>query len=337
MSLIEKRTSLSNIPAHDRCTAPSMSRRQWLAAVGATVAASCVPAEALNGDSAAAAKDELVFWSARRMARAIRERTVSSEECVKAHIQRIETVNPKLNAIVELTAERALSEAREADKALARGEAKGPLHGVPMTVKDSIDTKGVRTTDGTRGYANRVAQGDASTVARMKAAGAILLGKTNLAEAAMAAETDNLVFGRTNNPYNLDRCAAGSSGGEGAIIAAGGSPIGLGSDAGGSIRLPAAFNGIAGLKPTLGQVPLSGHVPMEGVGMGLDVAAIGPMARYVEDLELVLPIIAGPDHGTRPSSPCLQPIRGRLISTTCAWPSTPTTEWCLPRKRRPLR
>lgn len=275
--------------------ATGMSRRQWLVSCGAAVAASCLCGEAADTPSATSAEDDLVFWSAARLARAIREKAVSSEEVVKAHLRRIEAVNPKLNAIVLLTADSALAEARAADEAQAKGQLKGPLHGVPLTVKDCIDTMNVRTTDATKGYANRVPGKDGVAVARLKAAGAILLGKTNLPELAMAAETDNLVFGRTNNPYDLRRCVAGSSGGEGAIVAAGGSPLGLGSDAGGSIRLPAAFNGIAGLKPSLGRVPIIGHVPVEAIGMGMDVATLGPMARYVADLGLVLPIISGPD------------------------------------------
>ena len=211
-----------------------------------------------------------------------------------AYLQRIEEVNPKLNAVVQLTADAARAEAREADAALAHGEIKGPLHGVPMTIKDNIETAGVICTGGTKGRASFVPTQDAAIVARMRAAGAIMLGKTNLPELGLAFESDNLVYGRTNNPYDLSRTPGGSSGGEAAIIATGGSPLGLGNDMGGSIRLPAHFCGIAGIKPTTGRVPRTGHFPWPtGV---LDMLwQPGPMARFVEDLILTLPIIAGVD------------------------------------------
>ena len=151
-------------------------------------------------------------------------------------LDRIEEVNDRLNAVVRLCAERALDEAREADAALARGESKGPLHGVPMTLKDSLDTEGVVTTGGTLGRRTFVPERDSTVAARLRAAGAILLGKSNTPEITFSGETDNLVYGRTNNPYGLDRTPGGSSGGAGAIVAAGGSPFDIGSDTGGSIR-----------------------------------------------------------------------------------------------------
>ena len=237
----------------------------------------------------------LTHQSAAALARAIREREVSSVEVVQAHLDRIEAVNPALNAVVALCAERALSEARDADDAIARGDALGPLHGVPMTVKDSHDTEGVVSTGGTLGRRGFVPDADAAAVARMRAAGAIVLGKTNTPELTLSFETDNLVYGRTNNPYDVSRTPGGSSGGAGAVIAAGGSPLDLGTDTGGSIRVPSAFCGIAGLKPTSGRVPRTGHIVPWGLG-GMDsLTTIGPMARRVEDLRLVLPIIAGPD------------------------------------------
>jgi len=242
-----------------------------------------------------AAADDILFTSATSIARAIREREVSAVEVVQAHLDRIDAVNPALNAVVMLCAERALDEARDADAALARGDALGPLHGVPMTVKDSHDTEGVVSTGGTLGRRDFVPDADATAVARMRAAGAIVLGKTNTPEFTLSFETDNLVYGRTNNPYDVSRTPGGSSGGAGAIIAAGGSPLDLGTDTGGSIRVPSAFCGIAGLKPTSGRVPRTGHIVPWGLG-GMDaLTTIGPMARRVEDLRLVLPIIAGPD------------------------------------------
>jgi amidase len=237
---------------------------------------------------------ELLFSSASRIAQAIRSRQVSSEEFLKACLARIEEVNPRLNAVVQSPAEAALAQAREADQALARGEVRGPLHGVPFTLKDAIESAGMISTGGTEGRAKYVPSEDATIVKRLRAAGAILLGKTNCPELGWAWESDNLIYGRTNNPYDLALSPGGSSGGESAMIAAGGSPLGFGSDAGGSVRFPAHCTGIASLKPTSGRVPRTGHFP--GPGGTLDALwQIGPLARYVEDLALVLPIISGPD------------------------------------------
>jgi amidase len=186
-------------------------------------------------------------------------------------------------------------EALAADQALARGELRGPLHGVPITIKDSLDTAGVISTGGTQGRAAYKPQQDATVVARLRAAGAILLGKTNTPELTLSGETDNLVYGRTNNPYDVSRTPGGSSGGAGAIIAAGGSALDIGSDTGGSIRLPAHFCGIAGIKPTSGRVPRTGHIVPFAMGAVDALTQLGPMARSVEDLLLVLPIIAGVD------------------------------------------
>jgi len=238
--------------------------------------------------------EKLIYASAKALAIAIRNREVSSEEVIKTYLERIEEVNPSLNAVVQLTAEMALTQARAMDNALHRGQIIGPLHGVPMTIKDSIETAGVICTGGTKGRANFIPSRDATVVARLRAAGAILLGKTNLPELSLAYETDNLIYGRTNNPYDLSRTPGGSSGGEAAIIAVGGSPFGLGADMAGSIRVPAHFCGITGIKPTTHLVPRTGHFPPLG-GILNPLWQIGPMARFVEDLILVLPIIAGVD------------------------------------------
>jgi amidase len=228
------------------------------------------------------------------MARALRSKKVSSVELVQAHLDRIAAVNPRLNAVVQLASERALAEARHADDALARGQIRGPLHGVPFTLKDAIEAAGLISTGGTEGRASYVPPQDSTVAGRLRAAGAILLGKTNCPELGWAWESDNLIYGRTNNPYNLALSPGGSSGGESAMIAAGGSPFGLGSDAGGSVRFPAHSTGIAGIKPTSGRVPRTGHFP--GPGGPLDALwQIGPLARYVEDLELALAVISGPD------------------------------------------
>ena len=239
--------------------------------------------------------DDLIFASASSIADAIRDKKVSALEVVEAHLRRIEEINPKLLAVVQLVEERALQEARAADEALAKGESKGPLHGVPITIKDSLDTADVITAGGTKGRASFVPDKDATVVARMRGAGAILIGKTNTPELTMSGDTENLVYPRTNNPYDLSKSPGGSSGGAAAIIAAGGSPLDLGSDTGGSIRLPAHKCGIAGIKPNSGRAPRTGHIVPYALGAQDSLTQNGPMARYVEDLVLTLPIISGPD------------------------------------------
>ncbi|MCL5743208.1 MAG: amidase [Acidobacteria bacterium] len=238
--------------------------------------------------------ENAIHAPAAALARAIRAREISSEEIVNACLARIETVNGRINAAVRVRAEEARREAREADAALTRGAVKGPLHGVPVTIKDSFDLAGVVAACGTRGRSSYVPRQDATTVARLRAAGAVVLAKTNAPEFCLAYETDNLVYGRTNNPYDAGRTPGGSSGGEAALIAAGGSPLGLGSDMGGSIRLPAHFCGICGLKPTAGRVPRTGHFPPAGGPLDA-LIQIGPLARFVEDLRLALPVLSGPD------------------------------------------
>lgn len=282
-----------------------LSRRKFLAllsngGVAAVLAAfppsvSCFLAKPVNElVYAETTSDEWIYTSATKLAQAIRAKKVSSEEVINAYLKRIEAVNPKLNAVVQLTGDAARAQAREADAALAKGDIKGPLHGVPITIKDSLDTAGIISTGGTKGRASFVPVQDAPPVARLRAAGAILLGKTNTPELTLAFETDNLVYGRTNNPYDLSRTPGGSSGGAAAIIAAGGSSLDLGSDTGGSIRLPAHFCGITGIKPTSGRVPRTGHIIPFGGAMGA-LTQIGPLARFVEDLILTLPVIVGVD------------------------------------------
>jgi amidase len=238
--------------------------------------------------------DEITYASASEIARAIRQGDVSSAEVVEAHLARIEEVNPKLNAVVHVTADAARRRAREADEARARGEEWGPLHGVPVTIKDAFETEGVVSAGGTLGRSSYMPEADATGVARLKAAGAVVLGKTNVPEVSLAFESDNLVYGRTHNPYDLTRTPGGSSGGEGAAIASGMSPLGIGSDAGGSIRVPAHFCGIAGIKPTSGRAPRTGHFPPMG-GLLDSIWQTGPLARRVEDLALTLPILCGTD------------------------------------------
>ena len=211
---------------------------------------------------------------------------------MRACLDRIDAVNPQLNAVVQLRRDAALRDARAADR--VPRESRGVLHGVPVTIKDSFDTEGLISTGGTKGRASYVPAADATVVKRLRAAGAIVLGKTNTPDLTLAFETNNLVYGRTNNPRDITRTSGGSSGGAAAIVAAGGSPLDIGSDTGGSIRVPAHFCGIAGHKPTAGRVPRTGHIiGFEGPNQSL--THVGPLARRVDDLALALSVIAGPD------------------------------------------
>jgi amidase len=238
---------------------------------------------------------EAIYSSASRIAAEIRAGKLTSREITNACLERIEQVNPKINAVVQLVTERACREADELDRLAASGRFMGPLHGVPITIKDSLDSEGIVSTGGTMGRKDFIPQQDAPVVARLRAAGAVLLGKTNTPELTLSAETNNLIYGRTLNPYDLERSPGGSSGGSAAIIACGGAALELGSDTGGSIREPAHLCGITGIKPTSGRTPRSGHIVPYGGGVMDSLTQIGPMARYVEDLVLALPIICGPD------------------------------------------
>jgi aspartyl-tRNA(Asn)/glutamyl-tRNA(Gln) amidotransferase subunit A len=233
----------------------------------------------------------LFYLDATELARLIRTKAVSPVEVVQAHLDRISAVNPKINAVVTLMADDALRAAGLAEAAVMRGDTLGPLHGVPFSIKDALDTAGVVTQRGSRLFAGHVPQRDATAVARFKSAGGIALMKTNLPEFSAWTETDNLVTGRTNNPWNLERTPGGSSGGESAAIASGMSPIGIGSDVAISVRGPAAFTGIAALKATHGRVPYTGHYPTV-ISRWWHV---GAMARTVGDVALGYSILKGPD------------------------------------------
>jgi amidase len=227
--------------------------------------------------------------------RLIRDGEISSAELVELHLNRIAEVNPSINAAIEVLAESARQAAQMADQRRANGTMLSPLDGVPFSVKDSIEVAGTVCSAGTIGlqHAPR-SRADATVVARLRGAGAIPIARTNLPDLLFAFESDNLIYGRTNNPYDLSRTSGGSSGGEAALIAACGSPFGLGSDAAGSVRVPAHFCGIAGIKPTSGRLPRTGHVPPHGGWLEM-LWQIGPMARCIEDLCSVMPILAGPD------------------------------------------
>ena len=231
------------------------------------------------------------YRDATALAALIRTKQFSSREVVQAHLDRIEAVNPKINAVVTLMAEEALTSADAADKAVATGAPLGPLHGVPFSIKDALDTAGVLTQRGSKLFAGNIPDKDATAVARFKVAGGIPLIKTNLPEFSAWTESDNLVTGRTNNPWNLERTPGGSSGGESAALAAGMSPIGIGSDVMISVRGPAAFTGVAALKATHGRVPYTGHYPR----VTSHWWHVGPMARTIRDVALGYTILKGPD------------------------------------------
>lgn len=240
--------------------------------------------------------DAIVSFSALELAAKIRARELSSREVIEAHIRRIELVNPALNAVVATRFDEALSEARAADEQLAHSDvdALPPLFGVPCTIKEFYAVRGMPQTGGLWIRRHEIATEDALVVRRLRAAGAIVLGVTNVPEGGLWLETHNRVYGLTNNPWDLRRTPGGSSGGEGAIVAAGGSPFGMGSDIGGSIRLPAAFCGVAGHKPTGRMVPNTGHWPPLG-GELRAYLCCGPIARRVDDLSALWRIVAGPD------------------------------------------
>jgi Asp-tRNA(Asn)/Glu-tRNA(Gln) amidotransferase A subunit family amidase len=238
--------------------------------------------------------EELTKKSARELVRLIRSRAVSPVEVVEAHLKRIEELNPSLNAIVTIPDD-VIDRAREAEDAILKGREVGPLHGLPITIKDTVETKGLRTTSGSRLRREYVPDRDATVVERLRAAGAIVLGKTNVPETAIPYETDNPVFNRANNPKNLLMTPGGSSGGEAAAIAAHMSPAGVGSDLSGSIRVPAHFCGIAGLKPTAGRIPFDGHVP-EVIGPMALGACVGPMARSIDDLALLYRVMSAQEN-----------------------------------------
>ncbi|MGZ4201983.1 MAG: amidase [Thermoleophilaceae bacterium] len=220
---------------------------------------------------------------------ALRERRISSRELLEHYLERIELHNRRLNAVLTLD-ERAVDAAAAADYARARGEDLGPLHGLPMTVKDAFETEGVRTAAGSDELLDHMPERDAVAVERLRSAGAVIFGKTNLPALASDGQYFNPTFGASNNPWDLTRSTSGSSGGSAGALAAGLTALELGSDLDGSIRRPAHFNGVFGLKPSYGLVPQRGHLPATA-----DMNCIGPMARGVDDLELALEVLAGPD------------------------------------------
>ncbi len=245
---------------------------------------------------------ELAYSSAIAIAKKIRERKISSREAVDYFLARVEALDKPINSVVTIDAARARTEADAADAALARGEVRGPLHGVPITIKDSFQTAGMRTTSGAPELKDFVPTEDAWPVARLREAGAVVYGKTNLPIYAGDLQSYNEVFGTTNNPFDVSRTPGGSSGGSAAALACGFTPLELGSDIGGSIRLPSHMSGVVGHKPSYGIVPAHGQIPGPPGTLTLaDLAVAGPMARTVDDLKLGLDLMAGPNRWEHPA------------------------------------
>jgi amidase len=235
-------------------------------------------------------------WTATRLAAALAAKEISSRELLRLHLDRIERLNGPVNAVVTLDAERATAVATELDQATARGERRGPLHGLPITIKDAIEVEGVRSTGGAVELTDHVPAADAVAVARLKAAGAVVFGKTNVPRWSGDLQTYNDIFGTTNNPWALDRVPGGSSGGPAAAVACGFTSFELGTDIGGSIRVPSHCCGIYGLKPSFGVVPQRGYLDHVGGGTtDADINVFGPIARGADDLDLILSVLAGPE------------------------------------------
>ena len=267
----------------------------------------------------AAADDRLCWTSAVELAAAIRKKRLSPVEVMRAVLARIERLDPRLNAFVTLTADQALGAARAAERAVTRRGARlGPLHGVPFSTKDLVATRGIRTTFGTRFYAENVPAESAPVVERLEAAGAIQLGKTNTPTFGWIGATHNLLFGPTRNPWDLERTPGGSSGGASAAVAAGFGPLAIGTDGGGSIRIPAACTGIFGHKPSFGLVPVAPWSAAWSLGH------VGPMTRTVADAALMLSVVAGPDPRDQSSLPAqgvdyVKALRGGVKGLRVAW------------------
>ena len=288
--------------------------------------------------------NKIIFGTIAEIAAGIRERKFSAVEVVKEHLDRISELQPKLNAFVHIDADGALKQARAAETAVMRRERLGPLHGVPLTVKSCIDAAGWPVPSGSLLRKDYVAQADAPLVARLRVAGAIILGNTNTPEYLMAYETDNSLSGKTSNPWNLERSSGGSSGGEAAAIASGCSAGGVGSDGGGSVRMPAHFCGICGLKPTPGRIPATGHYPEGGGAFGW-IGVVGPMGRTVEDVLALFKVMAGPDAGDSLAAPVpvhalgeknVRGLRIGILESEALGKATPETSAVVERAARVL-
>jgi Asp-tRNA(Asn)/Glu-tRNA(Gln) amidotransferase A subunit family amidase len=289
--------------------------------------------------------DAAICVPAWQIAERIRDREFSVRETVEAHCRLIRRLNPKLNAFVSIDEGRAMQQATIADEALAARKPIGPLHGLPITIKSSIDVAGLVCEAGTSLRRGHTATTDAPLVTRLRAAGAIVLGNTTVPEFLMAWETRNALYGTTNSPWDPERTPGGSSGGEAAAIASCCSTGGIGSDGGGSIRVPAHFSGICGLKPTPGRIPATGHFP-SSVGPFALLGVVGPMARTVRDLQLLFNVVAGPDNGDPNAAPVplrqvdpkkLRELRIGFFEDDGSTPVTPETRSAIQRAVQSLR
>lgn len=304
------------------------SRRDFLQASGGATLALYLP----NASSAEAggSDGEIAFASSTELVRLIRRKQISALELTQLYIDRIERVDKALNAVVVRDFERALQAAKLADRMLVQGKPMGPLHGVPVTIKESFEIAGLPTTWGVPEQRAQVASQDAAVVTRLKAAGAIFMGKTNVPLRLADWQTYNDIYGTTNNPWDVARSPGGSSGGSAAALAAGLTGLEFGSDVGGSIRNPSHFCGVYGHKPTYGIIPTTGHNPL-GVISAPDINVVGPMARSAEDLQLALGAVAGPDMFASPGraltlpEPKVRTLRGLRVAIWPRQESVPTS------------
>ena len=271
-----------------------ISRRKFLKVNSLAITAAPFVSK-LSGTAGRTSKFDPNFGTAAQAVQAIRRGEISSRELTVHVFERIKKHNPKLNVFVTLAEEQALAKAKQADEMLAKKQAAGPLHGLPVVIKDTYATAGIRTTSGSKIFEQYVPKEDAVVVARLKAAGAIIIGKTNIPEFASDWQSFNQVAGTTNNPWDIKRTPGGSTGGGAAALAAGFGFLEIGSDIGGSIRIPSHFCGVYGHKPTIDVVPLQGHIPpFPGSSVPSELPVAGPLARSAEDLKLELEVIAGP-------------------------------------------
>jgi amidase len=260
--------------------------------------------------------DDTALWSASKLAAAIRAKDLGSRELLELYLDRIDRLNAPVNAVVTFDVERARATAHGADEATARGESAGPLHGLPITIKDAIETAGIRSTGGAVELTGHVPDEDAVAVARLKGAGAVVFGKTNLPRWSGDLQSFNEIFGTTNNPWATDRVPGGSSGGAATAVACGFTSFELGTDIGGSVRIPSHFCGTFGLKPSFGVVPQRGYLDQVGGGTtDADINVFGPIARRAEDLSLLLDVLAGPVPDQAPAwRLALPPARGTSLA-----------------------
>ncbi|WP_087972707.1 amidase [Oceanobacillus rekensis] len=265
---------------------------------------------------------QIINMDATTIANAIQKREITSTDAVQAYIKHISEQNPTINALVEDRFEMALKEAHDMDALIDRNEIIGPLHGVPISIKESLQVAEMKTTGGLEHRQDLISKEDAEVITQLKNAGAIILGKTNTPALSFCQETENKLYGRTNNPWDINRTAGGSSGGEGALLAVGGSAVGIGSDIGGSIRFPAHFNGVIGFKPGMNQVSNHGHYPLVVHPLQERMMTIGPMGKTVRDMKLLFQILTGSSLDAKP----LHRFRIEILPGNMDYPLSQTTK-----------